>query len=98
MSAFLVADITVISDPAGYDRYKLQVPPTFSSHGGRYLARGGAVTVLEGNWHPSRLVVVRFDSVDQAVGWWHSPEYASARALRQRSASTNMLVLEGVER
>jgi uncharacterized protein (DUF1330 family) len=67
-----------------------------AAYGGRFLARGGAVESLEGGWSPQRLVILEFPSVAQAHAWIDSPEYARARALRQRSATSNMLVVEGV--
>ncbi|MGZ4789074.1 MAG: DUF1330 domain-containing protein [Terriglobales bacterium] len=51
-----------------------------------------------GTWSPSRFVVLEFDSVEQAKRWWGSPEYAAAKALRQRAAKTEMIVVEGVAR
>jgi uncharacterized protein (DUF1330 family) len=58
--------------------------------------RGGKTETLEGTWSPKRLVVLEFDSVEQARKWWGSPEYAGPKAMRQRSAKTEMIVVEGV--
>ena len=63
MSAYVICDIEV-TDSAGYQEYAQQAPPTIARHGGRYLVRGGAVDVLEGEWTPNRLVVLEFDSVE----------------------------------
>jgi Domain of unknown function (DUF1330) len=52
MSGYLIADVTAISDPGLYERYQPLVPPSLRAFNGTYLARGGDVTVLEGNWHP----------------------------------------------
>jgi uncharacterized protein (DUF1330 family) len=95
MPAFVVVDITV-EDAAMYDEYKRLVPPSIAQYGGRYIARGGATTVLEGDWRPTRLVIVEFPSVEQARAWWGSPEYAAAKALRQRCARTDLVVVEGL--
>jgi uncharacterized protein (DUF1330 family) len=54
------------------------------------------VTVLEGSWHPERIVVVRFDSAARAMQWWAWDEYREARGLRQASTETNMIVVEGL--
>lgn len=85
--AFIVVQIT-IADPATYARYRAQ-------YGGRYLVRGGPTTVLEGTWQPSRLVILEFPHRAQAQAWWDSPEYAPAKALRQQSAATEMLLIDG---
>ncbi|NOT10121.1 MAG: DUF1330 domain-containing protein [Gemmatimonadales bacterium] len=94
MSAYLVVEIS-ITDPTTYQRYKELAPPSIAKYGGRYLARGGATTTLEGGWAPSRLVILEFPSEEQARAWWGSPEYAPAKALRQASADTEMVLIEG---
>ncbi len=95
MSAYVVVDIEV-TDPEGYKEYVKLAPATVAQYGGRYLARGGHTEVLEGEWQPKRLVILEFESIEQAKAWLHSPEYAPARALRHRYARTNMVVIEGV--
>jgi uncharacterized protein (DUF1330 family) len=58
--------------------------------------RGGAIEVVEGDWQPERLVVLKFPSMAQARHFEASPEYASARAARQGAADMRMLLVEGV--
>src|SRR5260370_3033007 len=62
MPAYLIANIE-ITDPSTYDQYKKLVPPTIAKYGGRYLARGGATEVLQGEWTPKRLVIVEFPAI-----------------------------------
>ena len=86
-----------VSDPFAYETYKALAGPAVTQYGGRYLARGGSVDVLEGDWSkPERLVVVEFDSPEQAKKFYDSPEYRAARAARKGAASMNMLVVEGL--
>jgi uncharacterized protein (DUF1330 family) len=92
---YLIADVVAVDDADAYEAYKPLVPPTLEAFGARYLARSGAVTLLEGDWRPSRVVVVRFDSASRAKEWWSSPIYAEAKRARHRAASTNMIVVEG---
>ena len=61
------------------------------------IARGGATEVLEGGWTPSRLVILEFPSVERAKEWWSSPEYAAPKALRQATADTELVILEGLD-
>jgi uncharacterized protein (DUF1330 family) len=96
MPAYLVVDITV-KDAATYEEYKRLAPPSIKQYGGRYIARGGETDVLEGDWRPTRLVILEFPSVEQARAWWASPEYAEAKAMRQRSAATDMVLLAGLD-
>jgi uncharacterized protein (DUF1330 family) len=95
MAAYMVVDLTV-NDPEGFAQYREMVPPTIAAYGGRYLARGGAITPMEGGWDPKRITVLEFPSVEQAKAWWDSPEYAEAKALRMRTAETRMIIVEGL--
>jgi uncharacterized protein (DUF1330 family) len=95
LAAFLIIEI-VVNDPEVYAGYRKAVSSNLAAAAGTYLVRGGKVEVLEGNWHPDRMVVVRFDSADEARRWWNSPGYAELKAMRQRSAKTNMILVEGV--
>ncbi len=93
MPAYVVADIDV-RDAVVYEEYKRIAAPTVQAYGGRYLVRGGAVETLEGSWTPHRFVILEFPSIEQVKAWWSSPEYAAAKAIRRRSAATEMIVVE----
>jgi uncharacterized protein (DUF1330 family) len=95
MAAYVVVEID-IHDAETYERYKQLAPPSIALYGGRYLVRGGATEALEGTWHPKRFVILEFPTEQQARAWWSSPEYAPAKALRQASTQTNMLLVEGL--
>ena len=95
MSAYLIADVS-ITDPTGFEEYRKQVPATIAKHGGRFVARGGAIHTLEGDWRPQRLVVLEFPSVEQARRWYDSEEYRGPKALRLRTAKTNLILVEGM--
>lgn len=94
MSAYVIVDIEV-TDPVGYEEYKKLASAAVTLYGGRYLARGGRNVTLEGDWQASRLVILEFESLERATAWFNSPEYAPARALRHKTAHTNMVVVEG---
>ena len=95
MAAYLVVDIDVV-DPVRYEVYKELAAPTLAVYGGKYLTRGGAVEVLEGKWQPGRFVVVEFPSVERANAWWNSDIYKAAKKLRQETANTNMILVQGI--
>jgi uncharacterized protein (DUF1330 family) len=95
MPAYLIANIEV-QDPVRYRDYVAGVPATLAKHGGRYLARGGAVQVLEGGWTPNRLVIVEFPDAATARAWWESADYAELRALRQSTTNSSLVVIEGL--
>lgn len=95
MSGYIFVQVDV-KDPARYEVYKQMVQPTLDAYGGRFLIRGGTVENLEGDWHPTRLVALEFDTVERAKAWWSSAEYAEAKALRQATTHTRMIVVEGI--
>jgi len=96
MPAYVAVQID-IHDPATYERYKELAPPSIIAHGGKYIARGGTVETLEGDWKPSRFVLLEFPSMDHARAWYHSPEYTRARAIRESCATGQMILVEGLD-
>lgn len=94
MAAYVVVQVEV-KDPVRYENYKKLVPASLAKFGGRFLVRGGTVTTIEGDWAPKRFVVVEFPDVERAKAWWASEEYAEAKALRQATSSTQMIIVEG---
>ena len=94
MKGYVIGEVEV-RDPAAYENYRKQVLATIEKFGGRFLVRGGATQTLEGDWTPGRIVVLEFPSVEKAKEWWASEEYAPAKALRQRTSTTKMIVVEG---
>ena len=95
MAAYLIVDITVL-DEQRYADYRARVTASIRQYGGEYLVRGGKLERLEGDWQPSRLVVVKFQSIDAAKKWWSSEDYAELKALRQATTETKMIVVEGI--
>ncbi|MFZ9252642.1 MAG: DUF1330 domain-containing protein [Hylemonella sp.] len=95
MPAYIINDMA-ITDPQGFEEYKKLSPATVTAYGGRFLARGGEMEYVEGDWQPRRLVVLEFPSMDQAKAWLESPEYAHARRLRQISAKSRMVIVDGI--
>jgi uncharacterized protein (DUF1330 family) len=95
MPAYVIANVEV-TDPEGYADYRPLALGSIEAHGGRYLARGGEVEVKEGGGSWRRVVIVEFPSLERARRWYDSPEYRDARALRQRTARTDLLFVDGI--
>ncbi len=95
MSAYLIYDVE-IHDRDRYAEYMEKVRPIVEKYGGTYLARGGAHEVLEGDWHPTRLVLFEFPDMDAARRLFASDEYAPLKALRQSCATAHMAIVEGL--
>ncbi len=94
MPAYVIVDVER-SDLERAARYAELAGPAVELHGGRYLARGGALTVLEDDWQPERLVVIEFPSVEDARAWYSSPEYVAARSVREGAGRWRMVLVEG---
>ena len=95
MSAYVLVDIEV-TDPVQYEEYKRLAADTVAAFGGRYVVRGGKVETLEGDWPTSRLVILEFPTPARAREWWDSAAYRPARLMRQASARTHMILVDGV--
>jgi len=92
----MIIEAKEVVDKKRYGEYIQKVPPTIEKFGGTYLARGGKVTVVAGDWNPARVIIVRFESMDRFNAWWNSPEYRAVAPLREEGARTNAVVIEGV--
>jgi uncharacterized protein (DUF1330 family) len=95
MAAYAVVNVRV-TDPDRYAEYRDKAPDTIAHYGGKYLARGGKVEVLEGDWDPQRLVILEFESLERFNEWYNSPEYAPLKQLRHKAAVTEFAVVEGL--
>ncbi|MET0342953.1 MAG: DUF1330 domain-containing protein [Polyangiales bacterium] len=94
-SAYVIVDIEV-TDPAKYEGYKALTPAAVAAAGGEFVVRGGRSETLEGDWHPTRVVVLRFPDVATARAFYDSPLYREARAARAgATAHFDMVVVEG---
>jgi uncharacterized protein (DUF1330 family) len=94
--AYLICDIEV-TDPVAYGEYRKLAGPALEKHGGRYLVRGGATEVLEGDRQPGRVVVAEFPSVEAARAWYDSPEYLEARRVREGASRGSFVLVEGAD-
>jgi len=95
MAAYIIVDLNV-TNSAGFEEYKKLVPPTIAAFGGKYLARGGRVEMLEGGWDPERIAILEFPTLERAREWWASEAYRLPKQMRQESATTRMIVVESV--
>ncbi|HQX61665.1 MAG: DUF1330 domain-containing protein [Rhodoferax sp.] len=94
-SAYIIANVTV-TDPQQYEEYKKWSTAAMQAHGAEVCVRGGKAEVIEGDWQPERLVVLKFPSVEAARKFDASPEYGKARAARKGAAVMRMVLVEGV--
>jgi uncharacterized protein (DUF1330 family) len=95
MSAYVIVE-TDIHDPEQYEQYKAASPGAVAAGGGRFVVRGGELAVLEGDWSPSRLVVLEFEDLEAAKQWYASDQYQEVKKLRDGAARLNMVAVQGV--
>ncbi len=94
MTAYWIAHVTV-TEPDAYKNYADAAPEAFKKYNARILARGGRCEQLEGNGRP-RNVVIEFESLEDAVACYNSPEYQSARKHRENAGIADLVIVEGV--
>lgn len=92
---YWVAQVDV-SDPQAYEQYRRANAVPFARHGARFLVRGGAATVAEGQAR-ARIVVIEFPTVEAARACWDDPDYVAARALRAGASTADLVIVEGWE-
>lgn len=95
MTALLISDVTV-RDAEAFQIYRTRAAASIAQYGGRYLARGGAIELLEGTWEPRAIIIVEFPSMEQARTWYGSPEYASALEVRDAALSRDLILVDGI--
>lgn len=94
MPAYLIANIEV-TDPAEFEAYRRDVPPVIARHGGRYVVRGGATHVLEGEPGLQRVVILEFPDMEAARAFYDAPDYAPLLAQRLRATNSTVALVEG---
>ena len=94
MSAYMVA-LVKVTDPEQFKQYAAAAGPATAKYGGRYLARGGAMSLLEGGFDRDRLVVIEFADRAAAEAWFNSPEYQAAKKLREGAAIGTFIAVDG---
>jgi uncharacterized protein (DUF1330 family) len=84
-----------VTDAARYEQYKVKAAASIAAAGGRYVVRAGDMEVLEGEAPAGRTVVLEFPTLQAAIDWYHSDEYAAARKIREGAATARMYAIDG---
>jgi uncharacterized protein (DUF1330 family) len=96
MPAYVIVE-TDITDPEQYEKYRAASPGAVAAGGGHFVVRGGELAVLEGDWQPSRLVMLEFEDLAAAKRWYESEIYQEAKQLREGAAHLRMVAVQGVD-
>ncbi|MCB4366183.1 DUF1330 domain-containing protein [Hydrogenophaga taeniospiralis] len=95
-AAYIIVNMQ-ISNMEQYQQYMAAAPAAVAAAGGEYLVRGGRFEVLEGDWQPARIAMLRFPSYEQAKAFYDSEMYRQARAKRAGATEFfNLVLVEGV--
>ncbi|MGA8010320.1 MAG: DUF1330 domain-containing protein [Thiomonas sp.] len=95
MSAYILAHVDV-TDPQQYEQYKVLSSKAIATHGAEVCIRGGELQVLEGDWAPTRIVLLKFPDMAAARMFYDSAEYLLARQARAGAATMRMVAVQGV--
>jgi uncharacterized protein (DUF1330 family) len=95
MAAYVVVDVE-IRDAERYQDYMRAVKPALEAAGARYLVRGGAHKVYEGDWKPRRIVVLQFPSLAAWEDFYRGPVYQHLKAIRDACSSARLVCVEGL--
>ncbi len=96
MPAFAVVDIIKVTDPDKFGEYRGGVVATVEAFGGKYLAMGGETRVMEGAYTPTTPVIIQFPTMDAALGWYNSKEYAPLLKLRLDASEGTFHFVDGL--
>lgn len=96
MKGYWIAHVDV-TDLQQYGEYTQRGPAAFALFGGKFLARGGRAEALEGRKTPQRTVIIEFESYEQAVACYQSPQYQEAMSHRKGVAHAEIVIVEGFE-
>ena len=97
MTAYIIVE-AVLHDPERFSAYAQAVPAIVEEYGGEYLVLGGEQSSLEGEWGPTRVVMHRWPSADQARAFWQSDAYQAAKPLREGTGEFRVLLVDGLKR
>ncbi len=91
MSVYMILD-NKIHDAAAYERYKAAARPLVEAAGGAYLTRDGNIDVIVGDWHPERVVIIKWPSREVMGRFMASNEYQPWKQLRESASTTKTLI------
>ncbi|MCQ8835988.1 DUF1330 domain-containing protein [Streptomyces antimycoticus] len=94
MTALLIGNVGFVGDAERMAEYRAEVGRTLKLYGGGFVIRGGEFTVLEGEWQPTHLSVMKFPTAEDARRWYSSPEYREIVPLRE-GTHMDLILVEG---
>lgn len=94
MTAYCIAQIEV-TNMEEYGKYASQTVACAEKFGGLFLVKGGSAEWIEGEG-ADRIVVIKFDSIEAAKGFYNSTEYQEILPIALANSNRSMVIVEGV--
>jgi uncharacterized protein (DUF1330 family) len=94
MAVYVIGTIN-IHDRATYTKYASGFREIFAPYGGKILSVDEAPKVLEGEWRCTRTVLLEFPTQEQALAWYHSPEYQELVRYRHAASAAQVVLVQG---
>ena len=95
MAAYVISEVEILDHEAA-NAYRRLAADSIGRYGGRYLVRGGASELIEGQPSPKNLIIVEFPTMEIAKEWYGSPEYAEALRVREKALDRRLVFVQGV--
>ena len=96
MSAYILVEISAVKDADGFNAYREKAPETVAKFGGQYEVVGGDAAVLEGDWKPGTVVLLKFPDRERAESWWKSTDYRPLKEQRQQASESTFVLLNSL--
>jgi uncharacterized protein (DUF1330 family) len=84
----------MIRDPERFRDYLAAAQAAYDKYGAKFLVRGGNFETMEGQSR-ERNGVFEFSDYATALACYRSPEYRTAKAIREKCAETDFIIIEG---
>jgi uncharacterized protein (DUF1330 family) len=94
-SGYVIAQLKV-TNPENYKEYIKKVGDVIKKYGGEYLARGGEHQVFEGEDNFPRIVIIKFQTYEKALEWYHSEEYKPIKDIRLKNSKGSNIIIKGI--
>jgi len=94
--AFAVAMVDITNKDGFLKEFAAKAQKALRDNGGKAMVRGDKLVTLYGGAPKGRIVIWRFDSLDQAVAAYNSAAYKEAKAIGDKYASFQIFAVEGL--
>jgi uncharacterized protein (DUF1330 family) len=95
VAAYFIAQATVTDEPQ-FQKYRDAVVPFIASFGGKIVAKGAKVAVLEGQHDTRPVVMFEFPTMEAIHAFWDSPDYAPIKKIRDGIATIDIWAFPGI--